>query len=453
MKRIAMLLALVLAITELPGCSFTGISAQNLISPPAATADQQSIYRLLQGAQTEVTLIYPKSGEYRSAIIMCDFTGDGVEDAIGFHAAPDGSAQVQFLTKAEGEWAVASYFKNPASQVDRVCFGTLKEGGIAVFIGWGTTAGTTARLATANAYLYQPDGSVREYSLGGYGEMVVTDFNGDGVDELFTIDKSVPAPAETEGEETIPAKASLYAFDRDKPYVAASTEADNSITGYSGIAFGKLGAGDSGVVVDGTTADGSMNTQVFFLEEKRLVNYPREVNTEGFVSEYQRPAAASITARDINGDGYIEIPTAIQLPGFGEGAALDSTSYMVEWRSQTPGNPSRVVLRALMNVRENYWFRLPYYLQGRVCAINDVERRVVTYTEVKSSDGGLLLGGTLFSIRVFTRSAWESRGETSGYTMLAEQNDSVYGIQVQSRDEQVRRSTEDIIKSFSLLDE
>lgn len=454
MKRLAMLLAMVLALTELPSCSFTGISAQNLISPPKANADQQSIYRLLQGTQTEITLIYPKSGEYRSAIIMCDFTGDGIEDAIGFHATADGGSQVQFLTKSGGEWEVAAFFRNPASQVDRVCFGTLPDGRKAVFIGWGSTAGTTGRLATVNAYLYQTNGGMTEYSLGSYGEMAVTDFDGDGINELFTIDKSVPAPAEAEGEETIPARASLYAFDRDKPYEAAHVEADNSITGYSGVAFGRLSARDWGVVVDGTTADGVMNTQVFFMEDGQITNYPREVNTEGYVNEYTRPATAAITARDINGDGYIEIPAAIQLPGFAEDAALDSTSYMVEWRSQTSGNPSRVVLRALMNVRENYWFRLPYYLQGKVCAINDVERRAVTYTEVKSTEAdGLLLGGTLFSIRVFTRSAWESRGETSGYTMLAEQNDSVYGIQVYSRDEQVRRATDDIMESFSLLDE
>lgn len=452
MKRLAALFSLMLLLTELPSCSFTGISAQNLISPPAATADQQSIYRLLQGAQTEITLIYPKNGDHRSAIIMCDFTGDGTEDAVGFNAAADGSAQVQFLTKSGGEWTVAAIFRNPASQVDRVCFAGLKDGGQAVIIGWGSTAGTTGRLATAYAYIYRPDGNIDEYSLCNYGELALTDFNGDGVNELFTIDKSVPS--ETEGEESTPARASIFGFDRDKPYEAAHSSADNSVSGYSGVAFGRLSAGSWGVVVDGTTADGSMSTQVFFMEEGKLVNYPREVNTEGYVSEFTRPAAAAVTARDINGDGYIEIPAAVQLPGFKEDAPLDSTSYMVEWRSQTPGAQSRVVLRALMNVRENYWFRLPYHLQGRVCAGNNTERRTVTYTEVKSSEGeGAILGGTLFSIRVFTRSAWESRGESSGYTMLAEQNDSVYGIQVYSRDEQVVRATEDIKKSFSLLDE
>lgn len=452
MKRIAILFALLLTLTELPSCSFTGISAQNLISPPKTNADQQSIYRLLQGAKTEVTFVYPKNGEYRSAIIMSDFTGDGMEDAIGFHTTEDGGTQAQFLTKVQGEWTTAAIFRNPASQVDRVCFGATPDGGQAVFIGWGSTAGTTGRLATVNAYLYREDGSVSEYPLGGYGDMVVTDFDGDGVNELFTIDKSVAA--EKEDEETIPARASLYAFDGDKPYEAAAVEADNSISSYSAVVFGRLGAKDWGVVVDGATADGSMNTQVFFLEEGRLQNYPTQVNTEGYVNEYARPSAAALTARDINGDGYIELPVAMQLPGVSEDAVLDSTSYMVEWKSQTVGNSSRVVLRALMNMRENYWFRLPYTLQGRICAIHDTERRTVTYTEVKSDQEEVpLLGGTLFSIRVFNQSAWESRGESSGYVMLAQQNDSIYGIQINTRDKQFRRAAEDIMKSFSLLEE
>ena len=452
MKRIAVLFALFFLLTELPSCSFTGISAPNLISPPKANADQQSIYSLLLGSQSELTFIYPKNGEYRSAIIMCDFTGDGVEDAIGFHATEDGGSQVQFLTKAGGQWDVAASFKNSASQVDRVCFGNLPEGGRAVFIGWGSTAGTTGRLAAAYAYIYQPSGGMVEHLLGNYGEMAVTDFDGDGVDELFKIDKSVPT--EKEGEETAAARASLVAFDRDKPYEAASAEADNSISSYSGMTFGKLGTGDLGVVVDGTTADGSMSTQVFFMEEGRLTNYPVGVNTEDYVNEFTRPAAAAVTSRDINGDGCIEIPAAAPLPAAPEDAVPDSTGYMVEWRSQAPGGPSRVVMRTLMNVRENYWFRLPYYLQGKVYAGNDVERRTVTYTEVKSTeDGELLLGGNLFSVRVFTRSAWESGGVSCGYKMVAEQNDSVYGIQVYSRDEQVKRSTDDIIKSFSLIEE
>ena len=450
MKKIAAVLALAMALAELPSCSFTGLSAQNLMSPPKANADQQAIYRLLQGTQTDVTFVYPKNGEYRSAIIMRDFTGDGVEDAIGFHTMEDGGVEVQFLTKARGEWETASTFRNTATQVDRVCFGALPGDGEVVLIGWGSTAGATGRTAAVNGYLYE-DGKVVEYSLGQYGEMTMTDFDGDGVNELFTIDKSVPA--EAEGEEPTTAQARLFGFEGGAPYEMAAADADNGISNYSSVAFGRMNAVDYGVVVDGTTADGGMTTQVFTLSEGRMVNFPPDVNTEGYTKEFSRPSTASYTARDINGDGYIELPVAVRLPGYGEDAALDSTSYMVEWRALSASG-SRVILRALMNTRENYWFRLPYILQGRVCAINDVERRTVTYTEViTSEDGEELLGGTLFSIRAFTQSAWDSRGESSGYAMLAAQSDSVYGIQITTRDEQYRRAVEEIARNFTLLSE
>ena len=133
---------------------------------------------------------------------------------------------------------------------------------------------------------------------------------------------------------------------------------------------------------------------------------------------------------------------------------LDSTSYMVEWHALTQQGESRLVLRALMNPRENYWFRLPYPLLGRISAANDVERRTVTYTEViTNEDGSQLLGGKLFSIRAFTRAAWESRGEFSGYSMLASQGDVVYGIQITTKNEQDRKCIEEIVESFQLLTE
>ena len=141
-----------------------------------------------------------------------------------------------------------------------------------------------------------------------------------------------------------------------------------------------------------------------------------------------------------------------KLPGIPENVDLDSTSYLVEWQGLTPEMESRVVLRALMNTQENYWFRLPYLLQGKVCAINDPKLRTVTYTEViEDEEGSQLLGGTLFSIRVFTRSAWENRGETSGYSMILAQNDLVYGIQVVTRNENYRRCIEEITRNFQLL--
>lgn len=450
-KKLALLLSLILLMTDIPSCSFTGLSARNLMSPPKANADQQSIYRLLQGAQNDVSFIYPRNGNYRSAIIMEDFTGNGVQDAIGFHSIEDAGVEVQFLVKEEGEWHTAAAFENIATQVDRVCIADIADGRRAVLIGWGSTAGATGRTAALCAYLY--DGSdVQEYSLGSYGEMILTDFNEDGVNELFTIDKYIPA--EAEGDAPSPAQAKLYAFNQNGPYQFAAAQADNNISNYSTVTFGWLNAKNQAVVVDGSSAGGRTTTQIFTLDGFQLKGLPAHVNTEEYVNPYSRPAATSFTPRDINLDGCLEFPMVSLLPGLTEEMELDSTSYMVEWQAITTTMGSRVVLRALMNPRENYWFRLPFPLQGKVCAVNDTKLRTVTYTEViPGDDGSQLLGSTLFSIRVFTQSSWESRGETSGYTRLAAQNDSVYGIQIYTKDERLRRYVEDIAGGFQLLAE
>ena len=246
------------------------------MSPPRANLEQQGIYELLQeGDSQELTFVYPKRGENRSAIIMKDWTGDGVSDAVGFVSTEGGGVRVSFLEKYQERWRTAASFVNAATQVDLVTFG------------------------------------------------------------------------------------------------------------------------------------------------------------------------------DVNGDGLLEIPVASQLPAIPEDVSLDSTGFLVEWvNADTSGN-YETALTALMNLGENYWFRLPASLVGKISASNNTAARSVTYTEVVTGeDGSQLLGSPLFTIRVFTRSAWDSRGETSGYEQLAAQGDLVFGIQTLTQDAEHLRAIAQIRSQF-----
>ena len=109
---------------------------------------------------------------------------------------------------------------------------------------------------------------------------------------------------------------------------------------------------------------------------------------------------------------------------------------------------------ALVNLGEGYWFRLPQGLVGRISASNNTANRTVTYTEVVTGeDGSQLLGSPLFAIRVFTRSAWDSRGETSGYEQLEISGDLVYGIQTFTQDEEYLRLIAQVKAWFCVMDE
>ena len=124
----------------------------------------------------------------------------------------------------------------------------------------------TGRTAQVCAYLYDDAGDITEYTLGSYGEMTVTDFDDDGVDELFTADKYV-APTE-EGGEALPAKGRVYAYRDGAIQEIFSADADNSITSYSAVTFGRLYPELSGIVLDGVKADGSMTTQKMCIRDR-----------------------------------------------------------------------------------------------------------------------------------------------------------------------------------------
>ena len=456
-KIAAVLLSLCLLLT-CSGCSFASFDTKNLMAPPKVNEDQQAIQELLQGGRQDIAFVYPQSGDYRSAVTMVDFTGDGVKDAIGFYssdAVNSGGVEVQFLVKTETGWESAATFQNSALQVDRVCFGTLSETGHnLILIGWGSTAGTTGRTAGANAYVYSPDGEITEYSLGTYAELAITDFNGDGIVEVFTVDKFLPA--EAEGDEPSPAQAKLFSWVAGGMAELYCVDADNSIAGYSSALFGGLTSSLSGVVLDGIKADGSISTQIFYLDGDELKNAPDSVNTEEYSNPFLRPSTAPILSRDINGDGLLEIPQVSLLPGLPEEASPDVTCYQVDWCRFQPDSLYRTVNRTMMNPTENYWFRLPQPLIGKITSSNDSARRMVIYTEITESDqeeSGYLLGEPLFAIRVFTRAVWESRGSYSGYEQLAVQNDSVYGIQVFTQSRPLLRSISQIKQDFKLLSE
>ncbi len=456
MKRLCCVLMALCIALSFSGCNFAGIDPQTLMSPPQANADQQSIHELLRGGRPDITFIYPKNGEYRSAIIMRDLTGDGVEDALGFFALEDGSVQVQFLIKqADGHWSTASSFQNTATQVDRVLFGDLDADGVEdAIIGWGNASGRTAYVC---AYLWSNYEQLNEYSLGAYGEMTVTDFDGNGVKELFTAEKFVAAEEEEEGSEVPPAKARVFAYrDRELKEVF-STDVDNNIINYSSISFGPVASQKSGVILDGSKADGSLTTQLFLIHPDTglLYNSPAGVNTKEYLNPYSRPPTAPFLSRDINGDGIIEVPVVTPLPALAGAITPDSTSYQVEWSVFHEGESPRTVAWTLMNLTENYYFSIPYSLRGKITASNDAFNRTVTYTALSPGEEGEepLLDTPLFQIRVFTRSAWQSRGEVRGYEQLAVQNDLIYAFQVLTAENKYNSSLGRIKESFRLLSE
>ncbi len=89
------------------GCNIADLSFEESLRPPRTMGDEAEIEKLIsKTAGSNYTLKYPKSGSYRSAIIMNDLNGDGVDEAIAFFKGKDETAGVHMLLMydQDGEW-------------------------------------------------------------------------------------------------------------------------------------------------------------------------------------------------------------------------------------------------------------------------------------------------------------------------------------------------------------
>ena len=82
-----------------------GLDPQSLMRPPRPTGEREEIHKVLERqAGSDFKLRYPRRGDYRSAIIMQDLTGNGKEEAIALYEVDDGEITIMFIGKRNNVW-------------------------------------------------------------------------------------------------------------------------------------------------------------------------------------------------------------------------------------------------------------------------------------------------------------------------------------------------------------
>lgn len=432
--RAGFLAILWLAFFLCTGCSSVNLNPESLMSPPLVTEDQSQIMELIQkdSGTNGAIMRYPRSGDYRSAVIFKDFTGDSQEDAVALYQTSEGTGTtIAFLTKRSGSWKITSTFVNVASQVDRVCFGDLNGDGVnETVVGWGSLQNQTG---SVSVFEYR-NGKITEHQPDvNAGEMVLVDMNDDGKSELFLV-----TLAGTDGSKAV---ASLYELRSESSLVKeASMEINQSVVRYDSIQVGRINEDTRAVIVDGTCADGNSITQVIGWNKKDSILKALLSDTQ--VAATSRGAQLQCNARDINQDGLIEIPTASLLPGVNE-EALSCVSYLVSWnRLDKEESTLSVVVNTVVNSDAGYAFSYPDMWENKVTCKKDGDSMVFLLVDGETE---------VMRINMFAVSRWNTTA-SKGYEELAEQNSVVYAVKKGDYQGELQMNNEDIRQAFMLLD-
>ena len=441
MKLKAVAMALVLALT-LSGCSFVGLDAQTLMHPPKPTGEKADIHALLESkTDGKMTLKYPRSGDYRSAIITHDMCGDKNDEAMAIYQKGDETSGTNIMfMKKDGKWVDMGSFSNPSAQVDKVCFGDLDgDGKDEVVVGWGSSLNNTSTICV----YYYKNGKMNELQLEqAYTELAVMDFDGDGRDEIFTANVSV-------GDQ--PALARLFRVKDAAVEVMGSCRMDSGVTKYASVQAGLINEKQNGIVLDGVKNADSLVTELLYWNKKSKVLespfYDAKTQTANYTMRN-----TSVVSKDINGDKIIEVPIVSLMPGH-SGEKTDDTAYITNWhRYDTQTNTFVRVMSMVLNYSDGYWFLMPDMWRGKVTTKMDTVTRTITFYEWKAAGKNLgTAGAALLKIQVFSQKEWDSGTGTAGFYKLLDSDNAVFAASSPSPDNALSLSIGDVKSSFELI--
>ena len=396
--------AAVAAAVILTGCSDISFGEQTVLRPPRATGDRAEIQTIIsEQAGSGYTLKYPQRGEYRSAITVFT-TGNNNEYAVALYSGDnDSTLNLSIIAHEEDNWVCLGSFTNTGTGVDRIMLEDINnDGKDEILVGW---SGYNSTRNTLSAYSMENE-TVREMVIDEYyTDIVVADITDDKSDDIVLLSLR---NAQTQSPSS--AKLLQYSEQEKRPIGKFSIELDSEVTSFANVSVGKITENKLGVFLDGEKTGGLMTTQViYYSSDKNSLLNPLVTLTESGSVTNPTTRKYVINSKDIDGDGYIEVPVVSQMAASSDENA-GSVCTMTTWKQLDIKDGSlKTRLNTVINYTDGYYFVMPDEWVGNVTALNDPENRQVTFYLWSSKTSSS--GDKLLIIYRFTRSGWNKQNK------------------------------------------
>lgn len=431
----------VLLVTSAGGCSITDVASDSLLRPPKTMGDEAEIEQLIaETAKNGYTLKYPKSGNYRSAIIMSDLDGDKTDEAVAFYREGEDVARIHMLVmySDNNEWKLSSDSITETTDIDCVDFADVSGSStLEILVGYSTY---TQNVNLLSCYSYS-GGKTEEIKAGQkYSSFYCGDFNSDEKDEIMTLSLYT---AENE------ANATMLEYNGDKKslYAKAAVSMGPNVIKFRNLAASDIGDGTQGIFVDGEFATGELNTQIiYYNKELSLLRNP--LFKEKAKSVTQR--SCNVICADINSDLSVDFPSVQKLP-HSKKESVETVADRITWNSFSAEDESYTpICSVAANYSLGYTVKMPdKWLDDTVTAIISTKDNSMNFYEWKKT----ALGEKLFEIKVFDVSEWEKGKTNDKYILIYKDNRYAYTFINSDTDSQYALTDDEIKKSFSILTE
>lgn len=432
-------LALCLCLCMLSACAPITMSTENLLEPPKLNQRQTKVEEALDATLDLSAILYryPQSGDFSSPFVFYDLDKDEREEAVVFYAFrndPESIRAKVLKEREDGSWQVVYDLSGRGEdQVDFIQFAhVLSLEQECMLIGWQNTR---TGLSSLEAFSFGSGEFRREIQIS-YNLICVDDFLDNGLSEI-----------------------ALVQLDSDDFYQAVllGRSPDGRLTplGDAPLAIdvntvlqlqkGKLWSSNYALYIDELLIDSKVATEIIQVTRSGLRNMVGEETPELFL-ETQR--SEEILSVDLHGDGFIELPTLTELPGYTADSGI-APPPLVEYIRMTASGVFELAYTAVTNTDAGYLVFFPERWRSTVMVERRPESNEWYFYKVDPTTN--LRSTELLRIYVYTMGNYRDRN-TYDYTPLAERGRFQYYAYIpRTYGEPLAITEEELSRMFLLL--
>lgn len=420
------------------GCDFSFLPANKLIRPPKLSGERSFLQQAFENTigNEFVQMKTPINGENRSSYVILDIDKDGNDDGLVFYSDPsvDEFARVAVFKNDGGEWKNVSVLVGLAEEIYEVGFNDINgDGKFELLISWTTLNPDSSSNETLTLVgnriltLYKfGNSSMTLLKTENFTKMYVSDFNGDGAEDIFLSTVSI-------SNDTNKTTGRILTFNGDGTVNFDKSFSLIGMLDIVSIAADSVNNGEKGyarIYVDGILSEAAYVTDVIrFSFSDSKISLPFHSQAEGEIPVTAR--SNKVYSFDINSDGVVEIPTLQELP-FSK--HIDNTAEfktnslnLVVW-SQLTGQKTVSVLKTLYNKSNNYYFIFEEEWISKITAVYNANSSLLVFYSVENGE----VADKLFSVMTFSKSDWnENRYD---FDLLFDGDAYVYGYKYEQNE-------------------
>ena len=426
-KKIGIFCAALGFAATLSGCMFAS-SPDDLYSLPKLPDEfvdlEQELASLVSSGYEYAA---PTGGENIQLVQMVDIDGDEVDEALAFlRKSGDAKPMKIYVFKQQNEsYQVAAVIEESAASIDRVDYQDMNGDGILeIIVGW--------RMMNTESFNNLPEDSASERALTrlvsaynmerydcqkiletSYNRYVLTDLDGNSVPELIAI----------AGSDVGTCSAAVYEWDMGVLQQVCTAKLSVPPAMLDGVRIGGLTDGKQALFVTGVVDERNRITDILVLDTGTLKNCVMDEQSGTSRLVYRNSA---VQARDIDGDGVLEIPISYELPKTDEDA---QTYWVLNWTAFSGKGETQIVETTYHNLTDGWYLVLPESWKDVLMITNVTSasgERAVTFGVYRGAEEAPL---DILTIYTETGDSREYKASKGNRFVLARQTAAIYAAE------------------------